>query len=122
MLITKALFVYSYLGKSFFSLFSFSLFSSIFFLSFLYSSLCAFQVSENGTECSERCALQTGTVLFTCTDASFVKKNCNQENAKVNVFILCSKLNKTNTLQASSVFQIFHRCGQVLIIPFCYGT
>lgn len=40
---------------------------------FQHNSLGAFQVTENGTECSELCALLSGTVLFICTDAPFVK-------------------------------------------------
>lgn len=69
MLIMKVLFVYSYTGKSFFLSFSFFL-----LLTFFFNTVCAFQVTENGTECSELCALLSGTVLFTCTDFAFVKK------------------------------------------------
>lgn len=80
---------------------------------------------KNGTKCSEQCVLLSGTVLFTCIDASFVKKlkkKYNQENAEVKAFVLCPEFNKTSTLQSSSVFEMLHRCGQVPITPFHYGV
>lgn len=77
MLMVKVLFVYSLVGELGFSLSFFPLLSFIFFFFnffFQHNSLHAFQVTENGTECSELCALLSGTVLFICTDAPFVKK------------------------------------------------
>ena len=37
-----------------------------------HCSLCTFQVTANRTEGSELCALLSGTILFTCTNAPYV--------------------------------------------------
>lgn len=74
-----------------FPILSFFFFFFYFFPFFQHNSLHTFQVTENGTECSELCALLSGIVLFICIDAPLVKKLKKQAGeCRSECFLFCA--------------------------------
>lgn len=106
---------WSFFLSLFFSLLSFFISFFIFSPFFQHNSLGAFQVTENGTECSELCALLSGTVLFICTDAPFVKKWKKQAGeCRSEYFLFCAlSLTKQTDYRPPLYLKYFNIFGQV---------